>query len=189
MNKYTSSLSAIIGGLAEDTKMVARHCRTNTTHNLCTPRRDAMIMKESRCELINSAKPEKGTPESIRVGYTLSAYLSTRAFFFCFSPFLQTGRVETFWFIPCSVCSYFFRSFSFIMQKIHRRLSAVSNSCVNVTLPSPTVFPFLCFLLNFKLHFSSGSEIFFYIYISREIRSRSIRMFAETDSRALFELN
>lgn len=52
-------LAVIIGGLAEDTKM-ARHCRTNTTYNLCTPCRDAMIMKESRCELINSAKPEKG---------------------------------------------------------------------------------------------------------------------------------
>lgn len=45
--------------LAENTKMVARHCRTNTTHNLCTLRRDTTIMKESRCELINSAKPEK----------------------------------------------------------------------------------------------------------------------------------
>jgi len=65
-----------------------RHCRTNTTHNLCTPRRDATIMKESRCELINSAKPEKGSPESIRVGYTLSAYLSAR-FFFPF-PILRT---------------------------------------------------------------------------------------------------
>lgn len=72
-------------GLAENTKIAARHCRTNTTHNLCTPRRDATIMKESRCELINLAKPEKGTPESIRVGYTLSAYLSAR--FFLFSVF------------------------------------------------------------------------------------------------------
>lgn len=71
--------------------MAARHCRTNTTHNLCTPRRDAMIMKESRCELINSAKPEKGTPESIRVGYTLSAYLSAR-FFFLFSFFANGTR-------------------------------------------------------------------------------------------------
>jgi len=51
-------------------------------------------MKESRCELINSAKPEKGSPESIRVGYTLSAYLSARFFFP--SPILRTGRVETF---------------------------------------------------------------------------------------------
>ena len=89
VNKYTSSLSAIIGGLAEDTKMAAKYCRTNTTHNLCTPRRDAMIMKESRCELINSAKPEKGTPKSIRVGYTLSAYLSV---FFLFSLFANETR-------------------------------------------------------------------------------------------------
>lgn len=77
-------------GLAENTKMAARHCRTNTTHNLCTPRRDSTIMKESRCELINLAKPEKGTPESIRVGYTLSAYLRTR--FFLFSLFANETR-------------------------------------------------------------------------------------------------
>lgn len=62
--------------------------RINTTHNLCTPRCDVFstIMKESRCELINSTKPEKGTPESIRVESTLSAraFLLLIYFFFFF---------------------------------------------------------------------------------------------------------
>lgn len=145
--------------LVENTKIAARHCHTNTTHNLCTPRRDATIMKESRCELINLAKPEKGTPESIRVGYTLSAYLSARFFP---SPCLRRRCVETFWFISYSVYSYFLKSFSFIMQKIHRCLSAVSNSCVNVTRSLRNGFFFPRFLLNFKLHFSSDGEICFF---------------------------
>lgn len=171
--------------------MAARHCRTNTTHNLCTPRRDVTIMKESRCELINSAKPEKGTPESIRVGSTLSAYLSgSFSFsFFLFSFFFANGTRGNFLIYTVQRLSvYFFRSFSFIMQRIHWRLSAILNSCVSVMLPSRTAFPFLRFSLNFKLHFScqaaKSAPLFFMPTVKRIVIS-----FAETDSRALFSLN
>lgn len=41
--------------------MLASHCRRDcTTHNLCTPSRDAAIMKESRSELINSRETGGG---------------------------------------------------------------------------------------------------------------------------------
>lgn len=80
-------------------------------------------MKESRCQLIKPAKPEKGTSESIRVGSNfirLARATSFDSFHLLF--FLQTrGTVrETklfFLFIPLArarrVYPYFFRKFFF----------------------------------------------------------------------------
>lgn len=99
-------------------------CRSNTTHNLCTPCRDATIMKESRCELIKSAKPEKGTPESIRVGSNfirlaraVSPPPPLLSFFFFFRKQKRKRRRETrgnfLIYTVRRVCPYFFRKFFF----------------------------------------------------------------------------
>jgi len=70
-------------------KMAARYRRTDATHNLCTLCREFVITKESRRELINSAKLEKGTPESIRAGSTLSAYSTVSILRLSFFPVIS----------------------------------------------------------------------------------------------------